>query len=292
MEEIFKAFTQTRAGALAGGSGLGLTISQHLIRRMGDRLRVESTPGHGSRFYFALPLVLGPASASGAPEAARPIDARLAPGECVTALVVDDSTVSRRILASLLESAGAQVITAAGGLEALELAPRHRPDIIFMDLRMADVDGFTATRRLKQNPATAAIPVIAVTASAFGDAREAAREAGCADYLPKPVRAEALFAALQTHLGVAFVTQGDRPPAEPESARIGDDNQRAAISTRLVAALDIGNVTELDDLARELAGLGEAEAAVAARIGALAADFDFDGLRALAAELAPAADRH
>ncbi len=285
LEVIFKAFTQTRAGALAGGSGLGLTISQHLIRRMGDRLHVESTPGVGSRFYFALPLVLGSSSSSEATMSSLPIDARLAPGECVTALVVDDSTVSRRILASLLESAGVRVITAAGGGEALELAPRHRPDIIFMDLRMADVDGLTATRRLKQDPATAAIPVIAVTASAFGDAREAAREAGCVDYLPKPVRAEALFAALQTHLGAAFVTEGDQADAAPD-ARIDDGERRAQVASRLLGALEIGNVTELDALARELATAGDAEAALASRITDMAADFDFDRLRALAEELA------
>ena len=124
--------------------------------------------------------------------------------------MVDDSTVSRRILASLLESAGLQVITATGGLEGIDLARDHRPDVIFMDVRMADLDGFSATRRLAADEATKNIPVIAVTASAFGNTKEAAREAGCVEYLPKPVRAEALFAALKTHLGVQFVTEKER----------------------------------------------------------------------------------
>src|SRR5690606_26325754 len=175
--------------------------------------------------------------------ATLPIDARLTPGQWITALVVDDSTVSRRILASLLGSAGVRVVTAAGGVEALELAPRHTPDVIFMDLRMADIDGLNATRRLKQDPATAAIPVIAVTASAFGDAREAARDAGCVDYLPKPVRAEELFAALQTHLGATFMAQSDSAVVTTE-AGVPDAGRRTQVAGRLVAALEIGNVTE------------------------------------------------
>ena len=133
------------------------------------------------------------------------------------ALVVDDSTVNRRILARLLQSAGARVITAAGGQEALRLTREHRPDVIFMDIRMSDINGLDVTRQLKADPLTAGIPVIAVTASAFGASREAAKDAGCIDYLSKPVRAESLYAALHAHLGVQFVsTAAPEAPADPE----------------------------------------------------------------------------
>ena len=155
--------------------------------------------------------------------------ARLAPGQQVTALVVDDSTVSRRILASLLESAGLQVITATGGFEGIALAREHTPDVIFMDVKMADLDGFSATRKLVADESTKNIPVIAVTASAFGDTRQAARDAGCAEYLPKPVRAEALFAALNTHLGVQFVREADEEPAAP--AAIAHAPRHAALAS-------------------------------------------------------------
>ena len=179
---IFEAFNQTRDGAAAGGTGLGLTISRHLIQTMGDQLKVESTPGRGSRFYFALPLVCANDDRSLTDEddaGAEPsLDARLAPGQDLMALVVDDSTVNRRILARLLESAGVRVITAAGGAEALRLVREHRPDVVFMDLRMGDLDGLEATRRIKADPLVADIPIIAVTASAFGDTREAASRRG------------------------------------------------------------------------------------------------------------------
>lgn len=293
LEAIFEAFTQTRTGAQAGGSGLGLAISQHLIRRMGDQLRVDSQPGKGSRFYFELPLVPGPPvdSRESCEPAGPTLDARLAPGQHLTALVVDDSTVSRRILASLLESAGISVMTAGGGFEALELARRHGPDVVLMDLRMADLDGLEATRRLRADAVTSHIPVIAVTASAFGDSRRAAREAGCIDHLSKPIRAEALFASLQAHLDVRFVSSLQPPAGEPEPEVDLPDGRGRAIAARLADALALGDVTDLERFAGELETGPAGEAAIAERIRRLAAGFDFDGLRGLSERLAARGER-
>src|SRR5262249_45522698 len=136
-------------------------------------------------------------------------------GQELTALVADDSTVNRRILTALLESAGIQVIAAAGGTEAVQFAREHRPDVVFMDLKMSDLDGLEATRRLRADPATAQIPAIAIRASTLGDKRQIAHDAGCVDYLTKPIRAESLFGALQTHVGARFVCGADTDlPAE------------------------------------------------------------------------------
>jgi PAS domain S-box-containing protein len=286
LTEIFEAFTQTRSGAAAGGTGLGLTISRHLLEIMGSDLHVDSAVGEGSRFYFTLPLIAAAEDTptGDAPGGSQPtLYARLAPGQQVTALVVDDSTVSRRILASLLESAGLQVITATGGLEGIALAREHHPDVIFMDVKMADLDGFSATRRLAADGETQAIPVIAVTASAFGNTRQAAREAGCADYLPKPVSAEALFAALKTHVGAQFVkdTEDESPAADP----IEFAPRHVALAPRLKAAAEIGAISDLHAIAGTLAGGDQVDAALGRRVGELAASFDFDGVRALAAAL-------
>jgi PAS domain S-box-containing protein len=289
--DIFDAFTQTKTGAAAGGTGLGLTISQHLLRRMGAELRVESSPGVGSRFHFSLPLVVADDAAPKQEQtgAEPPLDARLAPGQHVTALVVDDSTVSRRILGSLLESAGFQVITATGGLEGIDVATGHRPDVIFMDVKMADLDGFTATRRLAADERTAHIPVIAVTASAFGDTRQGAKDAGCVAYLPKPVRAQAVFAALQRHLGLVFVSgEGLETPGE---VRLGDPVHDVKLAARLREAVAIGAVTDLEAIAAVLTRGSEAEAALGQRLARLAANFDFDGVRELSLSIEGARER-
>ncbi len=288
LTEIFAAFAQTRTGAAAGGTGLGLTICNHLVTRMGGDLKVESVVGAGSRFWFTLPLVLGREGAHAAYEepgtTVPSLYARLAPGSRLTALVVDDSTANRRILASLLESAGVQVITAAGGLEAIELARAHHPQVVFMDLKMSDLDGLEATRRLAQDPITAAIPVIAVTASAIGDIRQTARDAGCVDYLSKPVRAQLLFAMLQTHLGVRFVSAGD--DSSRRDTALTDFDRRLEISTRLRNAVALGDVSDIQQLAHHLMQGDLAEVAVGERINRLAISFDFDGLSELADSLA------
>jgi two-component system sensor histidine kinase/response regulator len=290
LTRIFEAFTQTSTGFAAGGSGLGLNISHHLVATMGGELEVESVPGQGSRFFFSLPLVLGKDTArSGALDVERatpPFDARLAEGVTLTALVVDDSTISRRILASLLESAGVQVITAAGGRESIALAREHRPDVVFMDLRMTDIDGFEATRQLRADPVTSHIPVIAVSASAFGDTRVAATDAGCVDYLPKPVRAESLFAALAGHLGVQFVAHDEPPPAAVAEPAVFDAVRRRAIAARVREAAMVGAVSDLELLAQELATGDTGEVALGQRISRLVTNFEFGGLYELADSLA------
>ena len=281
LSKIFDAFTQTEAGAAAGGTGLGLTISRHLLEIMGADLNVDSTVGKGSRFFFTLPLVRATDTADSL-DAQPSLFARLAPGQHVTALVADDNTVSRRILASLLESAGLHVITATGGLEAIALATAHRPDVIFMDVKMADLDGLSATRRLATNESTKKIPVIAVTASALGDTSAAAREAGCVAYLPKPVRAEALFSALTQHLMLKFVwQQGD----ESAQDAIKVEPRHAPLASRLRDAVEIGAVSDLHALAGTLTSGDVVDAALGRRIGALASNFDFDGIRELAKTL-------
>ena len=164
--------------------------------------------------------------------------------------MADDSSVNRRILASLLESAGVRVITAAGGLEAVELGRTHRPDVVLMDLRMADLNGFEATRRLGADEATAAIPVIAVSASAWGEVRHAAREAGCVDFLPKPVKADVLFAKLQRYTGVRFVSPRGRDRHGAPAARpLADEISVRGLAARIREAAAIGSVADLDAIA-------------------------------------------
>jgi CheY-like chemotaxis protein len=189
-------------------------------------------------------------------------------------------------MSSLLESAGVRVVTAAGGRDAIACAQIDRPQIIFMDLRMNDLDGFEATRRLASDPATSSIPVIAVTASALGNSRQRAREAGCVDYLPKPVRAELLYGMLQTHVGAQFISEHE--PDTPVSDDLAVLDRRSDIGGRLRDslarmrdAIAIGDVGAIQQLAGTLMEGSRAEAALGERIHRLITSFDFDGLNAL-----------
>jgi DNA-binding response OmpR family regulator len=171
----------------------------------------------------------------------------------------------------------------------VEHARRFRPDIILMDRRMRDLDGLEATRRIHDDAATAHIPVIAVSASTFSDSHEAARQAGCVDFLPKPVRAEALFSALQRHLGVTFVAG---PAAEPPHGRAAVPFPRPAdggrdglaLARRLRSAAAVGDVAEIEAIAGELAGDGD-RGALARQIAQLNTGFEFEALVRLADRL-------
>ncbi len=115
-------------------------------------------------------------------------------------LIVEDVEYNRDLLVQLLEEEY-EVVTAADGAAGIEAAARERPDLILMDLSLPGVDGWEATRRLKAEPETEAIPVIALTAHAMQGDEERARACGCDDYLTKPIDEDQLFAKLARLLG-------------------------------------------------------------------------------------------
>ena len=115
-------------------------------------------------------------------------------------LIVEDVEYNRDLLVQLLEDEY-EILTAADGATGIEVAARHRPDLILMDLSLPGVDGWEATRRLKARPETGAIPVIALTAHAMQGDEDKARACGCDDYLTKPIDEDQLFAKLARLLG-------------------------------------------------------------------------------------------
>jgi two-component system cell cycle response regulator DivK len=105
----------------------------------------------------------------------------------VLVLIVDDNDTNRKLARDVLRAAGFETLEAGSAAEAFTLARECRPDIVLMDLRLPDMDGAAATRRLTQEPRTARIPIVALTSSAFGSGGAWVREAGFVGYLEKPI---------------------------------------------------------------------------------------------------------
>jgi signal transduction histidine kinase len=203
LEHIFKPFEQVGdVQRRSGGTGLGLAITRALVTEMGGQVQVSSEHGRGTRFRVELPLPLAQ-PAQPAPGGLSGMARYQGPRRRV--LVADDVAENRALMVDFLTEAGFEVAQATDGSELLAAARRFRPDLIVMDSVMPSVDGLEATRRLRRAADLAAIPVIAVSASASAEHRAACLQSGVNVFLPKPVSLETLRAHIAEQLGLRWI---------------------------------------------------------------------------------------
>jgi signal transduction histidine kinase len=197
-EKIFHEFYQADAtyAKRYQGTGLGLALVRRMMTVHGGSVTVTSTRGRGSSFQCVFPDAKAsrPAHATAA-RAVEPrrgeSDARRLPGEIVrgsTVLVVEDNPVNRKLARNVLRSRGYRVLEADTGEEGLEIARSERPHLILMDLELPGLNGVEATRRLKADPQTRGIPVVALSSHVEAQDEARAREAGCVGFIAKPIR--------------------------------------------------------------------------------------------------------
>jgi PAS domain S-box-containing protein len=196
---LFVAFEQADASMTRqfGGTGLGLAITRRLAEQMGGEVGVHSERGRGSRFWFTARLRRGQPKAADPGSAAAPAGWSALEGARV--LLVEDNEINREVFLELLRATGLAIDTAEDGAEAVEKVKSGGYDLILMDVQMPVMDGLEATRAIRALPLPQC-PIIALTANAFGEDREACLAAGMDDHIAKPVDPGRLNAVLILHL--------------------------------------------------------------------------------------------
>jgi signal transduction histidine kinase/CheY-like chemotaxis protein len=209
--DLFENFTvgDDSSSSKYGGTGLGLALSQKLCKLMGGEILVESELGKGSCFTIRMPLRLGRrkahafASAPLVPDV-TPYRALQSPAQrsACKILLVEDNEINRDMLTRRLQRYGFSVCCANDGAAGVAMAADEMPDLILMDVALGEMDGWQATQFIKANPATAAIPIIALTAHALASDRDKSVEVGCSDFDTKPVDMQRLLGKIRTCLSV------------------------------------------------------------------------------------------
>jgi PAS domain S-box-containing protein len=204
LERIFRPFEQVSdMPHRFAGTGLGLTISQQLVRYMGGEIVVESRVDEGSTFRFEVELenaILGPEL----PPPMQVVTGYSGPRRKV--LIVDDVDENRAVLVDLLTPLGFEIVEACDGVQALELAQSTVPDLVLMDIVMPKMDGEEATRHLRHLPTLAQVPIIALSASASNADESKCLEAGANVFLSKSIAQDKLLAQMAALMQIEWMT--------------------------------------------------------------------------------------
>lgn len=206
IDSLFVAFAQTKTGInTSEGTGLGLPISRKFVQQMGGDITVESTLNQGATFKFEVTVQQIDATDIQKSQHMGKVIGLVPDQEEYRILVVEDKLPSRQLLVKLLTSVGFQVREASNGSEAVAMWQSWQPDLIWMDIRMPVMDGYEATKLIKQMPDSQDTVIIALTASAFEEQRIAILEIGCNDFVRKPFQESILFEKMAFYLGVRYV---------------------------------------------------------------------------------------
>ena len=268
-ERVFDAFEQAESSTSRrfGGTGLGLAISRRLAQLMGGDAGVVSEPESGSLFWFtALLEVGGEEVLPSRPEVLREASIR----SSGRVLLAEDNEINQEVMVELLQRAGVRPVVAADGLIALQAAAESHFDLILMDMQMPRMSGLDATRGIRALPGYENTPIVAVSANAFTEDREACRDAGMDDFLAKPVDPQLLYATLARWLpqeadsgsapeGSDVEVNVSEPGLDPDEAvlcrSVGLRNLDGRVDAydRLLQRFAVGHASDCDEISAALA---------------------------------------
>ena len=266
--KIFEAFMQQEGQSAKkyGGTGLGLAITKRLVEMMNGDIILESRQGRGSIFRITLHNVAISRTASeiGEPKLTDPENIIFGPA---TILVADDVDMNRFLIKSLFKNTNIHIIEAEDGRDAISAAEQNPPDIILMDISMPVLDGYEATKQLKQSAALKHIPVIALTARAMTQEKEKIMSAGFDGYLTKPVKRAELFEELSRFISYAVKEKmpenagaNNYSPLPPETLeKLPEIIGRLENEFQLLweTARESGNFTDIENFANQIKAFGE-----------------------------------
>ena len=235
-KHLFEAFKQADSTTTRrfGGTGLGLNISQKLIQAMGSEIHIDSELGKGSRFYFELelPKTSQAEVAKFRTEEATKTQTVLFNGERV--LLAEDNELNQDLAMAFLKRMNLTVDLAENGQQAIDYVKNNDYKLILMDLQMPVMDGYAATRHIKQLKRE--IPIIAMSANAFYEAKKRAVEAGIDDFIDKPIVLDKAMSTIAHYLGTGVVSD---TPKESESQIISQRPMTAPTEGNDILSLNI-----------------------------------------------------
>ena len=264
-ERLFGLFSQADSSTSRrfGGTGLGLAISRRIVEQMGGEIGFTSEPGQGSAFWFALALDPASPPSTSDPDARRDASGRPGRGRR-RVLVAEDNVINQLVIVQQLSVLGYGVQAVNNGREALEALEQASFDLVLMDCQMPELDGYEATRLIREGPEEMRrVPIVALTAHAMKEDLDRCLAMGMNDTITKPFTEEALSRKLETWLG-------GRCPMEPEPPSLAPECLQALDGERLAELRELGRIQGRDVLGDVMEAFGS-QAYVAEIRSALAA---------------------
>jgi signal transduction histidine kinase/DNA-binding NarL/FixJ family response regulator len=283
IKTIFEPFVQAgKSPTNQKGTGLGLAISKQFVELMGGQIDVRSVLGQGSEFAFD--VLVAKAHADEIENAATMVNAvdKLADDQPLwRILIVEDEDDNRLLLRRLLEAVGFDVREADNGKKAVSLFQEWQPHLIWMDMRMPVMNGYEATRKIREVAGSEQVKILALTASAFAEQRQEIIEAGCDAVLYKPCSDKAIYQAMVEHLGVKYIYHEEKQAVEPQKNMLGQKDMVKLSDDLREALREAATSLHPETVAQIIEEIRKTEPETASGLTLLADDFRYDSILAL-----------